>query len=331
MQQAADTTILVVGDSFVDVHAGPLTALPTWGTNTVSPSPIVALPGGAALNVASALHRLRGSTVLFSGVGRDAFGDLLRTHCARVGFSLWEATTPADAPTGVCMVLSGPEDRAFASHFGVADTFDASELSADALAALRPALRHIHVAGFFSCGALRRSLPALLRRARELGLTTSLDTNNDASGRWGAVDGLWDDVLPLVDIFMPNELEARAISGTSTLDEALQALVARVARCVVVTRGADGAVLVQRGAHHSKLTTDAPAVTVLDPCGAGDNFKAGFLFRYLAGGALADCLRYAALCGSLSVTRRGACNDPPTPDEVHAFAERVAAAPELRA
>ena len=183
-------TVLVVGDSFVDVHAGPIDALPSWGTNTVSPSPIVALPGGAALNVASGLHRLRGNTVLFSGIGRDPFGDVLRSHCTRLGLRLWEATADETAPTGVCMVLSGPQDRAFCSHFGISDTFDAHELSREALAALQPELRHVHVAGFFSCSALRRSLPSFLRRARALGLTTSLDTNNDASGRWGAPEPL---------------------------------------------------------------------------------------------------------------------------------------------
>ena len=97
-------TILVVGDAFCDVNAGPLTALPTWGRNTISPEAIVAHPGGAALNVASNLQRLRGeaSTMLFTGIGQDAFGAMLRSHCANLGVRLLEAT-PSDPalPTGV--------------------------------------------------------------------------------------------------------------------------------------------------------------------------------------------------------------------------------------
>ena len=54
----------------------------------------------------------------------------------------------------------------------------------------------------------------------EAGLTTSLDTNHDASGRWGETDGLWAEVLPLVDLFLPNEREACAIAGTASLDDA---------------------------------------------------------------------------------------------------------------
>jgi len=322
MEARADTTtVLVVGDSFVDVHAGPLGSLPTWGTNTVSPAPIEALPGGAALNVAASLQRLGIGTTLFSGIGRDAFGELLRSHCAKLGLRLWEAAGDDAAPTGVCMVLSGPEDRAFCSHFGVSDTFDASELTADALGAMRPALRHVHVSGFFSCGALRRSLGAFLRRARECGLTVSLDTNHDASGRWGAVDGLWDELLPLVDVFLPNEAEAVAISAASSLDEALSRLAQQVSArgAVVVTRGRDGAVCARRG--EPRLSGASPVMTVVDTCGAGDSFKAGFLSRLVAGAPMADALAYGALTGALSVTRRGASVEPPTPQQVLAFAE----------
>ena len=107
-------------------------------------------------------------------------------------------------------VLSGPDDRAFCSHFGVSDAFDASALVADGAALLRrlgPC--HVHCAGYFSCAALRKTLPRLLLAAREVGATTSLDTNNDASGQWGAVDGLCDALLPPLDFFTPLAVNRR--------------------------------------------------------------------------------------------------------------------------
>ena len=278
------TTVLVVGDAFCDVNAGPLDGLPRWGTNTVSPEPILAQPGGAALNVASNLQRLRGDVTLFSGIGNDAFGQMLRAHCKKLGVRLLEpaSTQGASHPTGVCMVLSGPQDRAFCSHFGIADTFDAAELlarDAEVLRRITPPLGHVHCSGFFSCGALRKTLPALLRAARSLGATTSLDTNNDASGQWGAMDGLWHEVLPAVSLFMPNELEACAIASVAAddLGGAIARLVRQVGGRLVVTRGADGALVMcekpsdddgeidDGGGGGTRVAVRAPKVAAIDP------------------------------------------------------------------
>ena len=165
VNQGSRSTVLVVGDSFVDVLAGPLPNLPTFGTNTVSPEPIAALPGGSALNVACNLQRLRGGTALFTGVGRDAFGEIPRRHCADIGVTLLEATChDAAAPTGVCVVLSGSgeaADRAFCSHYGVSDAFDVADLlrgggdggggGACVLSSPGWGVCHVHVAGFYSC------------------------------------------------------------------------------------------------------------------------------------------------------------------------------------
>ena len=210
------SSVLVVGDTFVDVLAGPLDDMPEWGHAVVSPAPIRALPGGCALNVASSLARLNVRTVLYSGIGNDAFGAIPRAHLSKMGVTLAEAqcSDPA-APTGVCMVISGTKDRSLVFHSGISDLFNADSLTEEVLQGLQPGVKHLHVSGFYSCAGLRRSLPGLLRRARACGLTTSLDPNNDPTGKWARVDGLWEDILPLCDVFLPNDLEALAIAQTA--------------------------------------------------------------------------------------------------------------------
>ena len=324
MAAVSRRSMLVVGDAFADVIAGPLSNLPMWGRNTVSPGAIEAQPGGAAVNVASGLHCLRGDTYLFTGIGHDAFGDMLRRHCSRIGLQLLEAACSDTAqPTGVCLVLSSPEDRAFCSHFGISDQFDAAELIAHqgaALRAIQPPLGHIHCSGYFSCAALRKTLPALLTLARGLGATVSLDTNNDASGAWGSVDGLWSTMLPLCDLFMPNELEACAIAGTeaSDLEGAIATLTQQVGGSVIVTLGAKGAVVASRG--REPVRVGAPCVDAVDTVGAGDAFKAGFLAAYLAGCSLHEAASTGCLSGALCVTKRGACSSPPSRTQLAAFA-----------
>lgn len=211
------SSVLVVGDTFVDVLAGPLQNMPEWGHAVVSPAPIRALPGGCALNVASSLARLNVQTVLYSGIGNDAFGAIPRAHLSKMGVTLAEAqcADPA-APTGVCVVISGTQDRSLVFHSGISDLFDADSLTEEVLLALQlRGVKHLHVSGFYSCASLRRSLPKLLQRARACGLTTSLDPNNDPSGEWARVDGLWEDILPLCDVLLPNDLEALAIARTA--------------------------------------------------------------------------------------------------------------------
>jgi sugar/nucleoside kinase (ribokinase family) len=46
-------------------------------------------------------------------------------------------------------------------------------------------------------------------------------------------------------------------------------------------------------------------VTAVDAVGAGDSFDAGFIFKWLLGGDLDECLRFGNMCGALSVTRAG--------------------------
>jgi sugar/nucleoside kinase (ribokinase family) len=210
--------VLVVGDTFVDVLAGPLPSIPAWGGAVVSPNPIQAVAGGCGHNVAAALVRLggRGSAALYSGVGRDAFGQLSLRHMQEVGVPLLAAPcTDEDAPTGVCIALGGAHDRTLVFHSGISDLFDGEALTEERLRSMLPELQHMHVCGYFTCAALRRSLPGLLRRAKACGLTTSLGPNHDASGAWAQVDGLWDRVLPLVDILLPNDVEATAIARTA--------------------------------------------------------------------------------------------------------------------
>ena len=136
-------------------------------------------------------------------------------------------------------------------------------------------------------------------------------------------------LLPLLDLFVPNELEACAIAGVQPgdIDGAIAALSKQVGGCVVVTRGAKGAVIAARGMDTRSVS--APVVEAIDAVGAGDAFKAGLLACFVSGTPLHEAAAYGAVTGSMNVTRRGACVDPPRPSEVAAFAAAHGVAPEV--
>jgi sugar/nucleoside kinase (ribokinase family) len=234
-------------------------------------------------------------------VGRFVLGELqargIDTTRCRIHDSL---------PTGLSVILSGPDERAILTALGTIDALRAADVPADALAQAR----HVHVASLYLQHALRPDVPRLFAAARRAGATTSLDTNWDPSDRWDTLEA----ALAETDVFMPNAAEACRIARADDVDEALDRLAARVGT-VAVKLGAGGAIA-RRG--EQRAAAGAPAVEAVDTTGAGDTFGAGFLAGLLGGRPLADALRLAVACGSLSTRAAGGTGAQPTLAEAEA-------------
>jgi ribokinase len=205
------------------------------------------------------------------------------------------------------VILNRGEDRAVLTLPGTIPA-----LSPDHLRSLpaRPA-RHVHVSSYYLMSQeYRDALPGVLTSFRAGGATTSVDTNWDPEERWdlGAL-------LRQCDLFLPNEAELLAISGSPGLDDALGT--ARAAGCdVVVKQGARGGVArTHAGSYHTSRT---PEVAYVDAVGAGDTFDAGFLAGRLSGRDVATSLAMAVIAGSVSTTARGGTTAQPTLAEVEA-------------
>ena len=195
--------------------------------------------------------------------------------------------------TGMSVILSTASDRAILTHVGSMDRLRADQVTNELLACSR----HIHVASYFLQTALQPGLPDLFRRAHALGLTTSLDPNWDPSGKWSG----FDELLPHVDVFLPNENEALALTGSANEEQALARL-AEKCPWVAIKLGPRGAI-----AGHGSETASSPAlkVNVIDTTGAGDSFDGGCLYGFLHGWNLERALKLGAACGSLSTRKAG--------------------------
>ena len=176
--------------------------------------------------------------------------------------------------------------------------------------------RHVHVGSVFLLDALRPDLPELLRTARAGGATTSVDCNGDPRGTW---DGGLRATLAETDVFLPNAVEATAITGIDDVAEAARALVALGPRVVAVKLGEEGAMVAT--AAGELIRVPAWPVRPLDTTGAGDSFDAGFLTGWLGGWSLLDCLSLGAVCGALSTLGIGGTATQPTMDEAQAALE----------
>ncbi len=132
-----------------------------------------------------------------------------------------------------------------------------------------------------------------------------------------------DDLLALVDVVVPNEVEFDAWAGLQEPSDDERAVAARklaaVHRClIVVTVGARGALVVPADGS-TPTPVSAPAVTVVDTIGAGDTF-CGYLAAALSQGlAVEAAVNRAVAAGALAVTRRGGAASAPTDADVKAF------------
>jgi sugar/nucleoside kinase (ribokinase family) len=249
-----------------------------------------------------------GLKVAFLGVcGDDLFGRFMLEQMHARGVDVSHVIVRAGGQTGLSVILNRGADRAILTHPGLIAALRASDIP-DSL--LRMA-RHLHVASYFLQTNLQPDLPTLFRRARALGLTTSLDTNYDPSELWSGFEQL----LSVTTIFLPNEKEALSLSQQSNINLAAEELGARV-DTLAIKLGAEGALGVCQG---EKIRVASIPVQVVDTVGAGDSFDAGFLYGYLQRWTLENSLRLACVCGGLSTQRAGGTDGQPSLDEAQIF------------
>jgi sugar/nucleoside kinase (ribokinase family) len=234
-----------------------------------------------------------GSRVGFvTKVGEDSFGSLALERLRERGVDL--AGIAHGAKSGVTLILPHGAQRHILTYPGTISELRFEDLDLDYLASAR----HFHMSSLFLQRELLPHVPELFRRMKSSGLTTSLDTNDDPADRW---DSVLEEILPHVDILLPNEREAMKMTRADEVETALSRLAQKV-ETVVVKMGASGALAIRNG---RRFGAPAVPVTVIDPIGAGDSFDAGFLHQFLRGADLTTCLAYGNLCGAFSTTDYG--------------------------
>jgi ribokinase len=130
-----------------------------------------------------------------------------------------------------------------------------------------------------------------------------------------------DELLAKVDVLTPNEHEARLLTGISAATErgarkAARALRARGVATVIVTLGAQGALLADEAGE--RVIPGFP-VRAVDTTAAGDVFNGVLAVRLADGCNLDDAIRFAHAAAALSVTRKGAQPSIPRRRAVLAF------------
>ena len=255
--------------------------------------------GGSAAIFASQFTKLGGKVGLIGSVGKDAFGDILLQKLKSLQISTDYIIIKPEIKTSVGVGLSYFDDRAMLTFQGSMATLSAEDIFNSKIL---DQTCHLHIAGYFLLDQLISFWPKVVIELQSKGITTSLDTNWSPNNDWNKVMEL----LPYINVFMPNEAEAKKISNKTDIMEA-GAWLAKFCQIVVIKRGKDGATIFKDNFHfHIDVPQEiSKDLKIADTTGAGDNFDAGFLREWLQGKPLKVCGMTAVKCGTLSLSEIG--------------------------
>jgi sugar/nucleoside kinase (ribokinase family) len=309
--------LLVVGDANPDVVLTGVARPVEFGQRERLVDGATLTIGGSGAITACGAARLGLRTAFVGRVGDDPAGRYMLSALAERGVDVSGCVVDPSTPTAMTVVLADGADRAILTYPGCLPLLSVGDVHPGLERAGRPgrpasdasamngapglSARHVHVSSYFLQPRLAAGLPEWFAALRRAGVTTSLDTNDDPAGAWDAA-------ITDVDVLLPNEAEALALTGLDDVVAAGKALAAS-AGLVVVKRGASGAVAWRHGA-----AVEVPALPAapVDTVGAGDSFNAGFLAGWLGGRDLAESLRLAVACGTLSTRAAGGTAAQPT-------------------
>lgn len=302
--------VLCLGIAVADVVVKPVDELPPRGKLKLVDR-IELHNGGGAVNTANALGKMGISTGIIGKVGRDGFGAFLVDVLHEFGVDTTGLKRDEEENTSSTIVLVHPDgERSFLHYLGA----NARITPADIDYKLVKEAKILHIAYAYLMPQLDgKPTVEILRRAKEMGVITSLDTAWDAQGRW------WDLIrpyMPFVDIFLPSFEEARMISGKEKPEEIGEFFLEAGVKIMGLKMGKEGCFCTNgREVFH----LPPYSVEVVDTTGAGDAFDAGFLAGIIKGWELEKTGRFANAVGALCVTAIGASRGIRNFEETLAF------------
>jgi ribokinase len=274
---------------------------------TIFGKDILYFPGGKGTNQAVAAAKFGAKTALIGRLGKDAFGDELRTFLAGQGVDLSLVRETADAHTGTAIITLANADNTIVVVPGANGLVTPEDVAAVPLAK-----------GDIAVSQFEIPLPAIsafFERARAAGAITIL---NPAP----ALE-LGRELFDLVDVLVLNETELGVLArpelgegdDTARFVQAARALQVRREQIVCVTLGKRGVVAL---IEDEAIVVPGRTVKAVDTTGAGDCFVGALAAELARGATIRDALGYANTAASICVQRMGAAPSMPTAAEVAA-------------
>jgi ribokinase len=289
---------------------------------TILGGPFITGPGGKGANQAVAAARLDADVTMVVKLGQDAFGGQAAANLAKEGIRPDFVLRDGTSHTGVAFIIV---DDAGENMIVVALGTNALLNPAD-IDAAREAIADADVA-LFQLESPLETVTHAIRLAREAGTTVVL---NPAPGQ-----ALSAELLSLVDVLTPNQTELQLLvegdlpgfknlTGLKETEAAARELLDRGVGAVVVTLGAEGALIVTWDAIQH---IPGYKVDVVDTTGAGDAFNGALAVALAKGRTLPEAVDFANAAAALQVTKVGTAPAMPYRCDVERLLQKTARGP----
>lgn len=309
--------VLAIGDAIVDVIAttedaflferglskGGMRLLTTEEADDLyaAMGPAREMSGGSAANSMAGIAALGARAGFIGQIADDQLGQIFAHDMLALGVHFETPPIDPPPPTGRCLILVTPDaQRTMNTCPGASYELTTAALDAELIRSASITFLEGYLWG------PERPRAAMLEAARiaqaagrtvAFTLSESLCLGDRREGVMSMIDA------GLVDLLFGNEHEVRHLTACGDLADCLNSLSSKVGT-LVVTRGADGAVAVEKGQRVD--VPAAPVKRVVDTTGAGDLFAAGFVVARCRERELRDCLRAGSLAAAEIISHFGA-------------------------
>ncbi|MCJ7842969.1 ribokinase [Lederbergia sp. NSJ-179] len=298
--------IVVYGSLNMDFVAF-VSKLPRKG-ETLSANEFMMVPGGKAANQAVAASRLGIKVGMVGKVGNDYLGEELISNINQEGVLTTNVQKDRASSTGVAMIGVAPNgDNMIITSKGANKSLTINDIneSKEMLRESRAVVLQLEMDKSVAEYIIRKAKQHHKYIVLNLAPIVPIDPK----------------VLSMVNLLIVNETEATELTGIAveTIDSTIEAakeLNRRGIESVVVTLGANGALL---STVDSVQHFQPPQVNVVDSTAAGDCFVAAVTAFWVKNGDLKEAVEHAVKISALSVTKKGAQSSLPTIQEYEKF------------
>ncbi|WP_394203540.1 adenosine kinase [Marinagarivorans algicola] len=254
--------------------------------------------GGSAANSVMAAQQLGSSTFFSCQVALDEHGKFYADDLIKAGVNTQAHRDAREGTTGKCLVMiTDDAERTMNTHLGISETISIHNIDTDALKRSKFA----YIEGYLVTSETGKPAAISVRnQAQAAGVRVAVSLSDPAIVEYFK-DGIVELLGTGVDIIFCNQAEAMALSESTTIEDAADAL-KKYAKSFIITRGSEPTWVFDG---ERTLHVHTQPVKAIDTNGAGDLFAGAFLAAIDQGQSYADAAAFANRCAATIVSQFG--------------------------